>query len=417
MLTLKLNTQTKTIIGNVIALFTLQGLQYLIPLILLPYLVHTLGIEYFGLLAFATATIAFFRSTVAYGFDFTGTKQIALKKENKRQLGEILSSILIVKLLLIIITFFILILMILTVDKISITSTLFLYTFLVVIGDALFPTWFFQGVEKMKFITLFKTLQRTAALILILLFVNSEDDYLLVPLIEGLLSIVAGISSLVYIHRNFEINFKVPKKLKIIFQIKNSWHLFLSQIAVHFYTTMNIFVLGLMSDNTIVGYYALAYKLFSVIQELFSPVTKAIFPFLSKKYLENKIAYFKLIKKISLWYLLALSIIGLLTYIFSYEIVNLVSGKPIQETSALLKIFAISLLFAIGPLYSLLLIIKSDNKKLSLITFRCMILNSVLLYPSIHYFGITGLSYHFLIVQIYHAYLQVKFNQEVWRKV
>ena len=75
---LKTNAQTKTILSNIVALFTLQGLQYLIPLILLPYLVHTLGIEYFGLLSFAIATIAFFRAMVSYGFDFTGTKQIAL---------------------------------------------------------------------------------------------------------------------------------------------------------------------------------------------------------------------------------------------------------------------------------------------------------------------------------------------------
>ncbi len=380
-------------------------------------MVHTLGIEYFGLLAFATATIAFFRATVAYGFDYSGTKQIALEKENKQELTAILSSILFVKFLLIFITFIILLLMISTIDKISLTSSLFLYTFLIVIGDALFPVWFFQGIEKMKFITIFKTIQRTISLILILLLVNSPEDYLLVPLIEGVLSIIVGFISLIYIYKNFKIPFHIPKQSKIIFQIKNSWHLFLAHIAVHFYTTMNIFVLGLLCDNTTVGYYALAYKLFAVIQELFSPVTKAIFPFLSKKYLENKLAYYKLIKKISLWYVLALSIISALTYTFSYEIVNLVSGKPIQESSDLLKIFAISLLFAIGPLYSLLLIIKSENKKLSLITFRCMILNSILLYPSIHYFGITGLSYHFLIVQIYHAYLQVKFNKEVWHKV
>lgn len=416
MLRLNINAQTKTILSNIVALFTLQGLQYLIPLILLPYLVHTLGIEYFGLLAFATATITFFRSTVAYGFDFTGTKQIALKKKHKNKLETILSSILAVKLLLVLITLFILMLMMLTIEKISVERTLFLYTFLVVLGDALFPTWFFQGIEKMKFITLFKTLQRTAALILILLFVHTPEDYLLVPLIEGLLAIVAGVISLIYIHRSFNIAFKVPKQPTILFQIKNSWHLFLSQIAVHLYTTMNIFILGLMTDNTTVGYYALAYKLFFVIQELFSPVTKAIFPFLSKKYTQNREAYLKLVKKISLGYFLALAFVSLVTFLFAYEIVNLVSGKPVEETSALLKIFAISLLFAIGPLYSLLLIIKSDNKKLSVITFRCMMLNTLLLYPSIHYFGIVGLSYHFLIVQIYHAYLQVKFNKEVWQR-
>jgi len=411
---INISSQQKTILSNIVALFTLQGLQYLIPLILLPYLVHTLGIAYFGLLSFATATIAFFRSIVAYGFDFTGTKQIALKKENREELSAILSSILMVKLLLVFTTLIILFILIFTLEKISIESSLFLYTFLVVLGDALFPTWFFQGMEKMKFITIFKTLQRTIALILILLLVTTQEDYLLVPLIEGSLAIVAALVSLFYIQKEFSIPFQLPSKPKIIFQIQNSWHLFLSQIAVHFYTTMNIFVLGLLADNTTVGYYALAYKLFSVIQELFSPVTKAIFPFLSKKYLENQSSYYQLIKKISLWYLLALATISLFTYTFSSEIVALVSGKPIEETATLLKIFAISLLFAIGPLYSLFLIIKSDNKKLSIITFRCMILNSILLYPSISYFGILGLSYHFLIVQLYHAYLQIKFNKEIW---
>ncbi len=411
---IKINSQKKTILSNIVSLFTLQGIQYLIPLILLPYLVHILGISYFGLLAFATATIAFFRSTVAYGFDFTGTQQIALQKENKKALGDILSSILMVKLLLVTITLFILIVLIFALEKISIESDLFIYTFLVVLGDALFPTWFFQGMEKMKLITIFKVLQRVIALILILLLVTTKEDYLLVPLIEGVLAIIVGFVSLIYIKKEFNVAFKIPPKTKIIFQIKNSWHLFLSQIAVHFYTTMNIVVLGLMADNTTVGYYALAYKLFSVIQELLSPITKAIFPFLSKKYLDNKTLYYRLIKKISLWYLLALTVISFLTYIFSHEIVNLVSGKPLEQTASLLKIFAISLLFSIGPLYSLLLIIKSDNKRLSLITFRCMTLNSILLYPSIYYFGIVGLSYHFLIVQVYQAYLQVKFNKEMW---
>lgn len=412
-----MNTQTKTILSNIVALFTLQGLQYLIPLILLPYLVHILGIEYFGLLSFATATIAFFRSTVAYGFDFTGTKQIALEKENKERLSDILSSILFARFMLVIITFFILLLMILTIDKISTSSTLFFYTFLVVIGDSLFPTWFFQGIEKMKFITIFRTLQRTIALLLILLLVKEQGDYFLVPLIDGVLAIFSGLGSLLYIHYKFKVSFKIPQQTKVFFQLQNSWHLFLSQITVHFYTTMNIFVLGLMSTNIMVGYYALAYKLYAVIQELLSPFTRAIFPFLSKKYLENKTAYYQLVKKISLWYFLALAVVSLLTYFFSYDIVNLISGKSVEESGSLLKIFALSLLFSIGPLYSLLLIIKSENKKLSIVTFRCMVLNSILLYPSIHYFGIAGLSYHFLLVQIYHAYLQVKFNQEVWHKV
>jgi len=409
-----LKAEHKTIVSNVIALFTLQGLNYILPLILLPYLIHVLGIERFGLLAFATATILFFRSVVAYGFDYTGTQQIAIYREDMRKVREVFSSILFVKFILLLLTFLVLVSLMLFVDKIALEWKVFLFTFLVVVGDVLFPTWFFQGMENMKMITYFRMIHKALSIVVIILLVKEEGDYMLVPLIDGIGSILAGMIALVYIRFKFKVSLLIPSVKEVTFQFQNSWHVFLSQIAVHFYTTINIFVLGLLTDNETVGYYSLAYKVFGAIKGLLAPVNKAIFPFLSKKYVKDKGAYYKLIKKISSVYVLVLSGLSLLTYLFSSQIIELISGKIMVPASELLEIFSYSMFFAIGAFFSLLLVIKSKNKDLSKITFQSMILNLILLYPSIYWFGIYGLAYHFLIVQIFHAYLQVKYNREIW---
>ena len=184
-------------------------------------------------------------------------------------------------------------------------------------------------------------------------------------------------------------------------------------MAVHFYTSINIFVLGLLTNNQAVGYYALADKIYGAIRGLLSPVGQALFPFLSNQYTQNKLTYYKMVKKISVVYFVALLSLSVLTFIFSQNIVELISGNNINESVALLKIFSITVLFAIGGFYSSLLIIKSRSKDLSKITLLTMMLNLILLYPSIYWYGIYGLAYQFLIVQLFQVCLQIKYNYEI----
>ncbi len=411
----KVKSEHKTVIANAFSLFILQGTNYILPLILFPYLVRVLGIENFGLLAFATATIAFFRGIVAYGFDLSGTQQIAINQTEQRKITEIFNSILAVKAILVILSFILLVLLTALIDKIYVHWEVFLYAFLIVIGDALFPTWFFQGMEKMKLITYIRIIYKSLFVLMVILMVKTQDDYILVPLIDGIGAMLAGIAALILVKKDFNISFKFPKFYDVIFQFKNSWNIFLSLMAVHFYTSINIFVLGLLTNNQAVGYYALADKIYGAIRGLLIPVNQALFPFLSKQYIQNKLSYYKMIKKISIVYFIALVSLSVLTFIFSQNIVDLISGKNFNESIGLLKIFSITILFAIGGFYSSLLIVKSKSKDLSKITFYAMILNLMLLYPSIYWYGIFGLAYQFLIVQVFQTFLQVKYNEEIWR--
>ncbi|HHP0238096.1 TPA: oligosaccharide flippase family protein, partial [Escherichia coli] len=84
----------KKLLKNFFSLSMLQGLNYLIPIITMPYLFRTLGPYYFGVLAIATAAINYLVVITDYGFNFIATKDISVNRENKEKLIEIYSSVL-----------------------------------------------------------------------------------------------------------------------------------------------------------------------------------------------------------------------------------------------------------------------------------------------------------------------------------
>ena len=132
MIKISLSENRKKVFSNAFSLFIIQGVDYILPLLLFPYLVHTLGIEIFGLLAFATATVAFLGGVVSYGFNLSGTQQISINREDNDKINEIFNSIILVKLILLFCSFMALLLMIEFIDKIAIEWEVFLATFLLI---------------------------------------------------------------------------------------------------------------------------------------------------------------------------------------------------------------------------------------------------------------------------------------------
>jgi len=410
------NTQIKRVLTNMFSLVILKGSNYIFPLILLPYLVRVLGVEGFGLLAFASATINILRGIVSYGFDLSGTQLISRHSNKKSRLVQIFSSILIVKFLLALCSFLLLLLLVTFVEKFHINSEIFIFTSLLIFTDVLFPIWFFQGMEKMKIITYLKISYKTLFVLSILVFVNNKNDVFLVPLLDVIGAFIIGIIALRIIKKDFDIVFRKQKYLQIVFQFKYGWHIFLSKIAVVLYTSLNTFVLGLLTNNESVGYYSLAEKIYMAVRGLYSPFIQALFPYLSKLYLRNKEKYYIVIKKVSLGYFFSLVLISLILYSFNYELVYLISGKNLIEAVDILSILSISIVFSIGSLYSIFLIIKGQGKILSKITFSSMLLNSLFVYPLISLYGIYGLAYLFLSVQIFQTLLQLNYNKDVFFK-
>lgn len=404
--------------SNFFSLSILQGANYILPLITLPYLVRVLGVEYFGLLAFAAATVTYFSILTDYGFNLTATREISIHRDNKEKVIEIFSSVLSIKVILMFVSFLLLTILVFSFEKFSKDALVYFLTFGTVVGQVLFPVWFFQGMERMKYITYLNILSKAIFTIAIFIFVQEQSDFYLVPLLTSVGFLVAGIWSLYLVKKEFGVQFEFQTLDTIKHYLVDGLHVFVSRFYVSLYTTTNVFLLGLFTNNAAVGYYSIAEKIVVAIGGLFEPANQTLYPYFARKYKENFSKFVELMKKIAMIFLALSAFFLLLSEYFKHEIVYFITGEYNLEVVSLLSIFLIRImLFPFGPLFSNVLIIMQRKNEFMKVMNYTVILDLILVSPSIYFYGVEGLIYSFIFVLIIHVmlliiYLQKSINKE-----
>jgi PST family polysaccharide transporter len=392
----------KQLLSNFFYLSVLQGANYLLPLLTVPYLIQILGMEHFGLLAFAGGVIAYFQIITNYGFNLTATKEISIHRDDKAKVTEIFSSVMIVKLILMIASFVLLSLLVFSFEKFRDDALIYLLTFGTVIGDLLFPVWFFQGMERMKYITYLNVLSKLIFTIAIFIFIKQQSDYYLVPVLTSIGFIIAGIWSLVIIKKDFGIWFEWQTISHLKSYLDDGKAIFLQQFYVSLYSRINIIFLGMFTNNTIVGYYSVVEKILAVPMSLFLVAVQAYYPYSAKAHKESAVKFFSQLKKLSFALISASLLFILIVFIFDTKIIEFITGHPDNKLIVnVLNIMIVGILFSsFGQLYTQTMIIIDKAKILNKISFIIMIFNLVFSPIVIIYFGILGLAYLILLRQL-----------------
>ena len=329
------NSFNSSLISNFFSLVILQGANYIFPLLTVPYLFRTLGVETFGLVNFATAFTQYFLIFTDFGFDLSATKYIAANRDNEQKRNSYFVNVLLSKFFLFFTGFIILLVIVFSFERFYVNKELYLLSYGSVLGTVLLPTWFFQGMEQMKYITKITILIRSISIIPIFFFVRSDSDYLLIPVFYNVGSIVAGLTALYYAYYKFGASLNLRKEFRInniIQTLKDSFEFFISRISLSLYTISNSFVLGLVLGNTAVGYYTAAEKLFVSLQSLYSPLNQALYPYMIKN---KNISVFK---KIFIG-IVVLNCIGIPLLIFEADLIMKIIYKSVDiDSSNVLKI-------------------------------------------------------------------------------
>jgi len=359
-LSIHLTKSQKKLLENFTSLSFLQAANYILPFITVPYLVRVLGPEKFGLIAFAQAFIQYFVILTDYGFNLSATRRISIFREDEKKVSIIFSSVFIIKTSFLLISFLLMCVVVFLFPKFNIDWRIYFISFGIVLGNVLFPVWFFQGMEKMKYIAFLNILTKSMFTMAIFIFVREQSDYLNVPLLRSLGFIIAGILSLRIIWKYFRVKLVLPKINFIIEELKEGFHIFISTLAISLYTISNIFILGLFTNNIIVGYYSAGEKIIKAFQALLTPLYQTTYPHISKLASESKELALNFVRKM-------IKLVGIPTFIissglliFAPQINNLILGDKfkssvpvIQILSFILFIVAMSNVFAIQGLYGL----------------------------------------------------------------
>ena len=287
---IQLTEDKKRLLSNFFSLSTLHGVNMILPLITLPYLVRVLGVENFGLINFSLSIIMYFNILVSFGFELSATREISINRDDMKKVSEIFSTVMLIKAVMAFISLLILSILVVSIDALQEQVMLYYVTFGIVFGNAIFPSWLFQGMERMKYITYINVASRVAFTLLIFVLVKNSADFIYVPLLNSLGAVIGGVYSLWLVFKLFDVQWERPSKKMVIEQFKDSYHFFLSRVANNGSRYYAITIIGIYFGNVTVGYYAMVEKLYYAFMSLGGIVSQTIYPYMSRT---KNIIFFK----------------------------------------------------------------------------------------------------------------------------
>jgi len=384
--------ERKVVLHNAASLSLLQIITYALPVVVIPYLFRVLGAEKFGLIAFAQALTQYFMILTDYGFSITATKEISLCQHEHAKVCKAFSSVMTVKLALAALSFLLLGAIVYFIPKFRNDWLVYVLSFGTVAGNTIFPVWFFQGTEKMKYITILNAAGGFVLTLLIFLFIKYPGDYLKVVLINSSVFLTTGLIGQYIVFKRFRIAYKFEGYRSVSQQLKAGWDIFISIAAINAYTNTRVFILGLLTNNSVTGFYSIAEKIANACQTFpLDSFSQAIFPRLNKIFQQNKLKAFELMQHIqritTIISLICLPVI----FIFSDLIIRVACGYAYKESVLVLRLLLISVFFvAINAFRVQFLVVCGKTHIYSRIHVIMAMLGLPLIFLLVHSFSYRG---------------------------
>jgi len=387
---------------NIASLYALLGLYYLIPLILLPYLVRVLGMEMYGLVAFSQSVAQYFSNLTDYGFNFSATRAIAQQRDDHASISRIFCTVYFIKLLLTMAGVLVLLLVFAFAPTIRKEWAFFGVAYLGVAGNVLFPTWYYQGIERMRFISVIVGFARLISMALIFVFVHRPQDALKAVTILSAGTVLGGLIGLGVAVRMFHLSLRVPLVSEIRQMLVDGWHLFISSAAIGLYTSTNVFLVGMLAGNVEAGIFSAAERLLRGLQALIGPVIQATFPHINKLRTESDERALAFTGK-SLRWICGLMLIPSIVMLFMAGPVTLLCfGHQASGTISVVRWIALlPVLSAISNVLGVSTMIPFGmDKQFSRIVIAAGVANVVLACVLIPHFGANGAGVSILIAEL-----------------
>lgn len=321
---------------NLAYLIFAQGLNYLIPLLIFPYLARVLGTVNFGKLSFATTIVLYCCICIDFGFIFSATKKMAELNRKKLPVNQVFWDVLFAKLVIFSIVISVVLIIGLTNEKINDVLSIVIVLIPQMIASLIFPLWYFQAIENIKVILLSQVIAKLSILPLTFILVKNSNDIHIAALIQSMAFLIAASLSWIYIFKNKDISKPNTKVFKnFIIEIKDSSAFFIGGLAISIYTISTPLLIGFASSNYEVGIYSAADKFRGAIAGIFIITGGAIFPRVNILFVESRISAFIFLRKILMIQIIILLFTCILYIKFGPDIIRILLGSSYSESSTL----------------------------------------------------------------------------------
>lgn len=308
----------------------------LVPLVTFPYLIRVLGKETYGLVIYAQVVVSYLQIIVNFGFNTSAIKEISIYRDNKPKLNEVVSSIFIIRGMLFLLSVILLGVIILILPEARDHKLLFAISLWACFYDFIFPIWYFQGIEKMKYITYLTLISRSIFLVLVFVLIDKPEHYLRLPVIYGVGAVVSGGLAIIVLYKSEKIRLVIPSTIIIYNRFLKSINFFISDVSVSVFTNSNRLIIGAFLGFSELAYYDLADRIINIFRTI--PLNIVKNTIYAKVALTKNIS---LVKRTTLVMSVYAIIAILFINIFASQIVLLLGGKEMLPSVIVVRILSI----------------------------------------------------------------------------
>lgn len=249
----------------------------LISILIYPYVIRMVGSEAYGLYVVAYTVAIYLQIAVDFGFDSPCTKLIAQNTDDTAKQSQILSTVTTIKCSLAIATLLLFIPIAFTITLIRDNWLLFGLTALQMLQSILMPTWLFQGLKKMKFVTIINLIARLLTIPFIFFIVRSADQILWYAIINTLSILLGGVAAMIIIRQmGIRIFWVSPKEW--IPYIKDAYPFFLTGAVGKLKESTLTAIIAAVFGLSEVAIYDLAQKIVRIPRMFTQNINAALFP-------------------------------------------------------------------------------------------------------------------------------------------
>lgn len=328
--------------------------NYIFPFLTYPYISRILGVHNIGICNFIDSIINYFILFSMMGIGTIGIREIAKCKNNPEERNSIFSNLFALNTISTTIALIILIISIYVIPQLYKYKDLMYIGALKLVCNYLLIDWLYRGLEEFKYVTIRTIIVKCIYVGAVFIFIHKANDYKTYYLISSLMITFNALFNGTYARKFVRLSLRGLALKPYIYPFII---LGIYCILTSMYTSFNVAFLGFVSNETEVGYYTTATKLYSILLAIFTAFTGVLLPRMSSFVADNRIDEFKHLLQKSINILFTFSIPTIIFFtIMAPEIIKMIAGKGYEGAITPMRI-VMPLMLIIG--YEQILVIQT----------------------------------------------------------
>lgn len=322
----------------------------LFPLITFPYVSRVLLDENYGKVAFVTSVVSYFVLIAALGINNYAVREGAGYKDNKENMERFASQVYTINVLSTLFSCLLLFLTYLLWPKLHSYGCLVLILGISVCSATIGIEWLYTIYEDFAYITIRGIAIQIISLIAIFVFVREKEDYMKYAAITVFSTFAANIFNRVHSHKY--INLHLTSDIEFRKHIQPMLILFCNALMISVYVNSDVTILGILKDDSEVGIYSVAVKIYTIVKTLLNAFTVVLIPRLSYYVRSNEIDKYQELSKKAIGIIIVIlvpALVGL--FMVSQDVVAFIAGEEYANAAFALRILCGAMGFALGAAF------------------------------------------------------------------